>query len=239
MKVAHVATYPPREAALRQALPTIAANVDRIKLVLNEYGDVPDWIREFETVEAIIPDTDLKDLGKFLPDAKPDDIVFLCDDDILLPADYSDHLIGRLARYIDLDAVIGVHGIIYSDFFTGGAKQRAVYSFRHANAQDRVVNQLGTGLVCCFGYQLPSFDYMKGSSEYVDVRFARHCHEQKRPMVCVSRKAGWLEEIDNDAEPIFTRFTQSWPADVIAECRSFSGYRNLPAAAARVVRGRG
>jgi hypothetical protein len=86
--VANLASFPARILTLKTVLDQISHQFDQINLVLNEYDSVPNFINSYQNVSAILPDEDLKDLGKFFPDISGFDTVFLLDDDIFYPQDY-------------------------------------------------------------------------------------------------------------------------------------------------------
>ena len=65
MRIANVATYPAREHTCLPALRSIAGQVDRLNLTLNEYTEVPETFRTLENVSFHLPEWNLKDLGKF------------------------------------------------------------------------------------------------------------------------------------------------------------------------------
>ena len=94
---AHLATFPIRAGILMQTVATILPQVDRLCICLNEYDAIPPELADHDRIEAMIPDRDLKDAGKFAFDVAPDDFVFSIDDDILYPADY----VARTLRVFD------------------------------------------------------------------------------------------------------------------------------------------
>lgn len=226
--VAVMATYPGRRDDCLLAAESIAAQVDRLVLVLNEYTNVPEFLPMDTNIEYILPDADLKDTGKFCEEVSSDDFVFLCDDDIKYPMNYVNKMMLKHNAYRKLGAVVGVHGVTYSDFFDGDAAARLVFTFNRALRLDTFVNQLGTGTVLCRGSQMPSFDYMSSSQRFVDLRFARFCAERKSPMVCVERPDEWLTEISRGPS-IFDTYTKHWELDTVRESQAIAGFRFLPA----------
>lgn len=227
MRIANVATYPAREQTCLPALRSIAGQVDRLNLTLNEYTEVPETFRALENVNFHLPERNLKDLGKFCFDVAPEDDVFLCDDDIIYPADYVSWMMQLRADSGYADPVLGVHGVTYSDYYDGRSRSgRLVHGFHRALDLPVQMNQLGTGTVHVKGHQMPSFDYMDGSSGFVDIRFARHAYERGYPMICVARGDRWLTEITNE-ETIYLSVTRSLPPHALQEVRQFGGLSRL------------
>src|SRR5215813_913034 len=142
MIVANMATYPPRASYLPLVASRIAPQVSRLNLVLNGFEEVPSALSSIPNLVPILPDRDYKDLGKFVGLADPEDIVILCDDDIVYPDNYVDIMSRHLELFGDMEAIVGIHGIIYSDFFDGDPLARIVYLYHQGLSTHRLVNQL-------------------------------------------------------------------------------------------------
>jgi hypothetical protein len=224
--VAVMATYPARRNELPIAVESIVRQVDRLFVVLNEFTFVPDWLRSYDNVSPLVPDRDLKDEGKFACEIHPASYVVLLDDDLIYPPDYVSVLRGAHDKYQDLDAIVGLHGVIYPEFWDGTHRSRLVYTFRLGRDSDALVNQLGTGTVLLRGRQLPPLSYMADSAGFVDVRFAHYAWENGRPLVCVQRDGEWLRQIHVD-ESLFASVTQKWNPEVLREVIEFGGLSKL------------
>ncbi len=228
-RVANIATYPARREKCLPVFQSIARQVDVINIVLNEYDDVPREWTILRNANFIIPPRDLKDVGKFFPICEADDFVFLCDDDILYPSDYTDRMIALSGQYSDANPILGLHGVIYSDYYDGKSRTgRLVHVFSQKLDEASVVNQLGTGTVFLRGHQMPRFDYMDGSAKFVDIRFAKHAYSSGYPLICVDRGRDWLVSIENE-ETIFHSFTNHLPMHALQEVQEFGGISKLPA----------
>lgn len=223
---AHMATYPMRRDMLEQAVRSVAPQVDRLFLVLNDFAEVPAEIAAIGNVEPIIPDSDLKDVGKFLPLPKDDDLVFLVDDDLIYPPDFASTLVAS-AEGIGLDdAVFGCHGSIYDDVAGKGASGRRVYSFKQKIAETICVDQLGTGAMLALGKNLAPFSVMQSSQKFVDVRYGRWLHAKGLDCWCLAHRKGFIAEIppsEGRGETIYDTFTQRSPDHVISEILEFAG----------------
>jgi hypothetical protein len=212
---AHMATYPARRDVLELAVRAIARQVDRIYLVLNDYAEVPAELSDIANLEAIIPDLDLKDTGKFWPVPAADDVVVLADDDLRYNPDHVRVLLDEGTR-IGLDRnVVGLHGSIY--------ESRRKRTFVHMNDPLRVarrVHQLGTGTVLALGRNVAPFDYMAGSQKFVDVRYARWLANRRIGCWSVPRARGFLRQIEDPSgqrETIFNTFTRHRPQVLLDE----------------------
>lgn len=223
--VAHMATYPPREAKLRQSLMTIAPQVDMVRVCLNEYEEVPAFLSEIQNVEAFIPDVDYKDVGKFVTMPRPDDLVFFVDDDILYRKDFVSRMI-QSGRDIGLvNNVFGVHGLNYKLGERNSKPKSKVYNYKYPLKNTTLVEQLGTGTMMALGKNVAPLSFMEGSEKFVDVRYARWLFQQGIESWAISRPRGFTRGIireKSDPPTIWQTFTKNTPEYVIDEIRVFA-----------------
>ena len=230
MIVAHMATYPARAHALAEQLRQLARQVDRIELCLNEYDSIPLEISEIKGVNAFIPATDLKDVGKFVVSPASEDMVFFVDDDIVYPDDYVKTMLNWYSIFEGLPVALGVHGVTYSDFYDGSPSARTVMSYRMGLEHASVVNQLGTGTTMMRGRDVPPLAAMAGSTRFVDVRFARLAYDAGLSLVCIGRPQGWLTDHDvfrGNTDTIFHSFTTSPSLDCVTAIKKIAGFSQL------------
>lgn len=224
---AHMATYPARQEVLPRALASIAPQVDRVVLVLNEYRTVPEALRAFPNIDFVLPDADLKDTGKFLPEAAPEDHVFLTDDDLEYPPDYVAHTLAAASRCALQNAVYGYHGSCLKPGFHRAGFDRRFFGMHRAQDDDIVVDMIGTGTVYLRGRHLPPFAAMASARRFTDIRFARLCHEAGLPRVALRHRAGFIVELPV-TESLYRSFTRTLPAEVFREVKAFG--RRTPGA---------
>jgi len=173
---AHLATFPPRSDLLLQTVQTILPQVDLLCICLNEYSAIPAGLGDLDKVQAIIPDRDLKDAGKFAFPVAPDDMVFTIDDDILYPPDYVASTLAAFDRLDPDQNVVGHlgHALVMKPQL--GRKGWRNYKF-HSEVKDIFkVDILGTGTACQLGRILPSLEDMVSAAGFVDLRHARLHH---------------------------------------------------------------
>ena len=234
-RVAQVATYPGRLANLPVMLESVAPQFDEIHVVLNEFTKRQQQkLPRIDNVHYEIPPEDLKDTGKFWRTPDQGEYVFLMDDDLTFPPDYVDKLIDFHRRLPTPRAVVGLHGVIYSDLFEGAPASRFVAKFDKALDKPVLVNQLGTGVLMLPGELMPPFEFMRTSQRFVDVRFARYCHENSIGLVCVPRAAGWVVDQEPE-ESIFLTYTREHQSEQLPEIIQFAGFGKLNARLALAV----
>lgn len=230
--IGHMASFPARASALEAIVRTIAPQLDQLILVLNEFPSVPEWLKGYSNIRAVLPERDLKDVGKFLTEPSPDDDVFMLDDDILYPEAY-------VSRTLDLarnrKALFTYHGAILSPappIYDVTQLRRVLFRLRHGKDdphkfrekyrfykslnQEVRVNLPGSGVSYMPGAIFPSFEYMDGSAGFVDLRLARWCAEQKIEIFSLPNEEGWLREAGSP-ESLFETVTSKKPAPFVAE----------------------
>lgn len=238
MIVGKMASYPARQNELVHSVNSVLPQVDKLVLCLNEYDSVPDWVQKESKIEAVIPQIDLKDVGKFLPFDDAATHIFFFDDDIIYPADY----VSKTRTVLDQhdNVVVGYHGSYFVMPKFGitleklkrwiGLKigrhgpdwYRVILDFTDHLAKETQVEQLGTGVLAMKASSNPPLSYFEGSQMYVDVRFACWCFENGISMLCLPRESGWL--IDQRAgDSIYDTFTHSTPKHVRREMFVYAG----------------
>lgn len=202
-----LASYPPRREKLKQVIESLLPQADRLYVYLNEYEEVPDFLRHSRiTVELGGKANDLRDNGKFFfAHGLPRGYCFTVDDDIVYPPDYVQTLIRKLEFY-ERQVVVGLHGTVFAQpmksYFTG----RTVMHFEHELPHDAVVHQLGTG-TCAFHTDLlrPPLSTFE-TTGMADVWFALFAKKHAAPMVAVARAEGWLRPIGYEEVTLFREF---------------------------------
>lgn len=189
---AHLATFPPRAGILMQTVASILPQVDRLCICLNGYDAIPDALAKDDRIEAMIPDRDLKDAGKFAFPPADDDIVLTIDDDILYPPDYVTRTIAFF-RTLPADRhVLGYLGNAFVIKDDSGRRGWKNWMFHKRAPHVVKVDILGTGTTCQLGRNLPRLDQIEDAKGFVDLRHARHHAQAGRWMWIVPRDNGWL-----------------------------------------------
>lgn len=212
MVSAGMASFPPREENLRQAVAAILPQVDRLYVYLNGYESVPAFLQHPRiTIGRSQQHGDLQDNGKvFFLKEMPKGYRFTLDDDIAYPPDYVERMLQRLWLY-DHRVAVGVHGAVLAQpmerFFEG----RDVRVFWEGYDNDKTMNVLGTGTLAWHSdtlkLQLSDFP----SQGMADVWFAIAAKAQGVPLVCLARPKDWLHQIPlaQPEECLYERYKDS------------------------------
>ena len=224
LRRAHMATFPARAESLPRAVASLAPQVDELDLVLNEYDRIPSWLHRHPNVRPILPERDVKALGKFYPRPAPEDRVFLVDDDLVYAPDYCDVLEAEADRLGWEGRVFGVHGSILSErrilFWT---RRRRLFHYAKALRHSVYVDQLGTGTMLVRGRNLPSHQDLPGGETMADARYARWCHDRDLDRVAVARRRGLIRTIRVEGPSIYSRHNAHLPPKLVEEQARFAG----------------
>lgn len=198
--IAGIASMPSRMSSLRQVVEAIHVQVDHVYVYLNNFTVVPSFLNlPNVTVLRSQDHGDLRDVGKFFP------LTFLnsgyyisIDDDIIYPADYVERLVSALQQ-CEGKAVVGVHGVLLPrhprSFF-----DRKVFTFSKGLQCNVPVSFLGTG-TCAFDLDEVSVPFSIFTSYgMADLHVGTHLKAVGVPAVAISRKTGWLREIEPEGE---------------------------------------
>lgn len=236
---ATMATFPGRADVVELAVASMADQVDRLNLVLNEHTEIPDWTRKYPSLTPIIPEVDTKDTGKYLVPVADQDWLFTIDDDIAYPADYVQKSLDAAQRLQPSGVIAGYHGTVYRKprFMPTNRQARKLlgldsnyivtcvnrFYFYDQLDRDHLVDELGSGTTFSRGHDVPAFSQVQTAQRFIDVRLARWAHTTRRKMVCLAHPPHWMKSIGVAGETsIFSSFTATRPELVALEIEAFA-----------------
>lgn len=204
-RIAGMATVASRRMQLREAVASLAPQVDHLFVYCN-YGNLEDepalqGFADNVTFTMAREFGDLGDTGKFsgplaaaaASSGHADCIILTCDDDIVYPVNYVDDMVNCIKRYGN-KAVVSYHGGVLPSRVTSFAGQRNMVHFAGLCEEDVASNCCGTG-VC--GFHASALTLSMCSFERVnaaDLFLALACQQQRVPMVVAAHEKGWIVE---------------------------------------------
>jgi hypothetical protein len=199
MKItANIATYPPRQEQLKKMLPTILEQFDEVRICLNQYEAIPQFLNH-PKIKPLIPTTNLTDNGKFafVALAEKDEIYCTLDDDILYPSDYTKVIKDRLERYPN--HVITFHGRKlkgkFKNYYTAG---HDTYRCLSPVLKDTIIDVCGSGVSAFVPFD-GIINVAKSSHQRMsDVVFSLHCAFMKVPIIVCAHRGNWIKHIESD-----------------------------------------
>jgi hypothetical protein len=195
---AALATYPARADIAPAVIDILAAQVDRLFVYLNNYDEVPSFIRRHRHRGRIAfildPASERRAAAKFHWLRWIRGYHLLCDDDILYPPDYAARMVAAVEDQ-RRKAIVGVHGVVLQPIVDDArGSRRAIFKYGQPLAAATTVHFLGSGTAALHSDVLASMDLSNLPSYPIanDEVLAVAAKTAGVPMVCVPRAAGWL-----------------------------------------------
>lgn len=198
-RIGGMATMPSREDSLRQALPSILPQLDRLYLYLDGHSDIPEWVARDSRIVPILAksqEVSLHASGKFIGLVlTPEPCLYFCfDDDIHYPERYVSHMAAALRRHA-YRALVGIHGAVYRLPCRSYVRDRRVFHFRKGILFDCIVDELGTGTMAFHSRCLPLAPAQWQHPNQSDLMVMLECVRREIPRVVVRREADFLRPI--------------------------------------------
>jgi hypothetical protein len=204
-----MATMPSRASTFPKAFLSIINQVDRLYLYLDGHAEVPECTHGDPRVVPIFASEqpglggDGKYLG-LLQESQPCLYVGV-DDDIIYPPDYVSHLASEL-RVFSSRCVVGVHGRQLTQPFKRYLRDSKVFHFTRPLERRLRVDILGSGTTM-FDTAVLQFDPRHWRHKNMtDIQLALEAAKVRLPMICVSRRAAFLRELEEDqADSVYAK----------------------------------
>lgn len=200
-----MATIPSRADIVRRAVNSLIDQVDSLRIVFNEYSEIPSWALEIDKIFPLLNafDEHTSSAVWLLMDGV-DGYVLVVDDDILYPSDYVDVMSHKLDEY-GRHAALTLHGTIFKRPFLDFEKDREVIHFESALESDLPVHLGGVG---CSAFHTDHFYPMihEFPDKYSrDPWFAIKAAREGLPVICISRPKGWLVSLRPEGVTIWQK----------------------------------
>jgi glycosyltransferase involved in cell wall biosynthesis len=205
-------------STLADAVTGIGESVDVINLIWKKGSMREPWMDRVKNLR-LMPggDLDASRLGR-------GDYCLIMREGVVYPAGYVRRMI---AAYDDIAVerkIVGVEGVIYSDFFDGLAASRLVYKSDEAVGQSCLVNQLGLeGMIFRSGdfENIPAIDLLAPRAA---LNFAIQCYRSGIPQICIARGRNWLKPHKIG----FSRSNASTDEGSARDAQEIAGFGRLP-----------
>lgn len=200
--VASMASIPSRRVMLHDAVQSLLAQCDVVRVFLNDYPDVPGFLDHPRVEVRRSQEWDDKgDAGKFAwidADDEPGYRV-IADDDLIFPPDFVATLSRKSASYGDR-AIVAMHGVLlkqpvktYYD-----PSSRNVFHFQWELEQDRTVHVMGTNAMLFHSGAVRMRWHEFMYRNMADIFLARYAQTNKLPMIVVERPSYWVIQNSQD-----------------------------------------
>ncbi len=227
--IASMASIPDRREMLADAVASLLAQCDRVRVFLNHYPDVPEFLAHPRIDIRRSQDWDDKgDAGKFgwIDLDEPPGYRVIVDDDLVFPPDFAQAAVAAVRRHGD-HAFVGLHGVLLRQPLVRyyDPASRHVFHFANPLNVDTTVHVLGTNAFChhsaTLGLRWADFQHCN----MADIFVATHAQARGIPMVAMARARNWVQQnrtegrfetiYENSLKGTRSRFDSSLPQDAL------------------------
>lgn len=214
---ASLATIPGREESLKDTIESLLSQVDKINVYLHDNKGLPEYLQHPKIEVAFSMEWGNKgDLDKLAWCDEVKGWHLICDDDLIYPSDYVEHMIKKAEEY-NRKYIIGLHGIVpFNPPIASYYQDRTVYSCLYDLPHDIEVPILGTGALLYHTDFVPlhNFNYENLHPNMCDVHLGIWAGANEIKMIAVAHKEGWLKHT-NKIDMQKTIYNQTFNDDYI------------------------
>jgi hypothetical protein len=196
----HLATMPPRIEALKDSIPSILPQCDKLFVYLNCFGGhIPDILKHpkitiYESEKEFDGDGNLGDVGKFYgcDDWEPG-YHFTVDDKLIYPPTYTRDMIAAIEKH-GRKAVVSIHG---RNFFTTRKCKSYYFDVERffgclQNHPEQFVHEIGTGVMAFHTDTIKiSMDWFPRIN-MTDILLSVELQKRNIPMLLAAHKTGYI-----------------------------------------------
>jgi len=196
--IASMASIPSRRAMLADAVGSLLTQCDEVRVFLNGYPDVPEFLDHPRVKVRRSQDfDDIGDAGKFgwVDEDDPPGYRVICDDDLLFPPDLIERLAGKVIETGD-KAMVGLHGVMVRQPITQyyAPDARHAVHFQSRMDEPKLVQVLATCVMCVHSDQLRMRHADFLFRNMADVWLAKYAQEENIPLMIIDRRWKWVRQ---------------------------------------------
>jgi GR25 family glycosyltransferase involved in LPS biosynthesis len=202
--LASMASIPSRRRMLEDCINSLLAQCDRVRVFLNNYPDVPDFLNHPRIDVRRSQDWDDRgDAGKvhWIDRDKEEGYRLVTDDDLLFPPDFSETMCGKVQAFSNR-AIFCTHGVLLRQpvvQYYDPDSRAATFHFARQLDADTTVHIGATNAMCFHSSAVQmkwnDFSYCNSADIWISLYAQRH----KLPVLAASRLQGWVRENTHDA----------------------------------------
>lgn len=202
--LASMASIPSRRRMLLDCVNSLLAQCDRVRIFLNNYPDVPDFLNHPRIDVRRSQDWDDRgDAGKvfWIDRDREAGYRLVTDDDLLFPPDFSETMCGKVQAY-DNRAIFCTHGVLLRQpvrQYYDPDSRAATFHFARQLDTDVTVHIGATNAMCfhstAVDMKWSDFSYCNSA----DIWISLYAQRNRLPVLAASRLQGWVRENTHDA----------------------------------------
>ena len=205
-------------SALADIVAGIGDSVDRINLVWGRGQLREPWMERARNLK-VAPDGNL-DVSRL----HETDYCLVLKEGMVYPAGYVRKIIAAYDDVAIARKIVGVEGVIYSDFLDRQSASRLVYKSEDPLARHSLVNQLGLEGIVFRGRDVVDFPALDLTSPHADLLLAVQCFRRGVPQICIARGQNWLKRHNIN----FGRADTSLSEGFVRDAQEIAGFGRLP-----------
>lgn len=196
MRTIQIATLPNRVDLLEKTVESLYNQVDTINIMLNGHEKVPECCKK-PKINTVILDNSTGDAAKFYGIERLKGLVFTCDDDLIYPKEYINHLENKLKEY-KYKHILSCHGRTMNKKPVKSYHRDRKEAFRclYDVNQDSFVDVAGTG---CMAFHTDTVKVRYTDFQHpnmADIWMAKVCYEQQVKQLVIKHKEGWIKYME-------------------------------------------
>lgn len=197
MITAQIASIPERVESLKATVESIYPQVDFLFVALNNYEDVPIFLRGDRKIATVLLDNKMTDASKFYNIEERKGYILTCDDDLVYPKTYAQDMIDGVITH---KCIISLHGKVYPRPFKSFENIKTNYRCLGGVQTGSYVDVGGTGVMAWHSdfFKVKYEDFK--SPNMADIWVAKLAREQRVRIYILAHTAQYLQH---------TRFTDT------------------------------
>lgn len=214
IKSANIATQPSRINVLSKMIDSVYDQFDVIRVYLNEFDSVPEFLNREKITAWQGIGMDLTDNGKFfgmggrrftLVNVEPE-YYFTLDDDIIYPPDYVEKTVENIDKF---GCIITYHGRLLRGKGLRYYKDHEFFSCVWESKEDFEIDVCGTGVTAFrTDYFCPNNLALHEHQRMSDIIFSLEAAKQGKTIGYCKKAAHWIKPLEVN-ESIYSHFTKN------------------------------
>jgi len=189
MITVQIASIPERVESLKRTVESIYPQVDFVFVALNNYEDVPMFLRGDRKIATVCLDNKMTDASKFYNIEERKDYILTLDDDLVIGKTYAADMREAVDRY---NCIVSLHGKVYKRPFKNFYAIERNYRCLSGFAEGGYVDVCGSGVMAWNSsfFKIKYEDFK--SPNMADIWVSKLAHEQKVKMYVLAHTGQYL-----------------------------------------------
>ena len=187
MVTVQIASIPSRIEHLELTVNSLIDQCDHIFVALNNYEEVPDYLKGNDKIEYKLMDNTLGDAAKFYGSSEREGYILTCDDDLRYNPGYVDLIVNGIDTY---GGIVSILGKVYAirPIVGFGRGYTTLFSCLNTVRQDCPVDVVGTGVMGWHSDTIKIDPHLFPRRNMADIWVSKLAHEQGIPLTSLAHR---------------------------------------------------